>query len=274
MRVRGRSTLALLMAALICVLTPLAADAKTAGFTAPGGKKKVNLGFDSGPCPLASFTTLAKQQGAAIRSGGTGVPADTWQTITTPQWALNCWAKRPAGTTVEWAIPMLPSDGSATIAAGATGAYDAEFKTLAKALVAGVPGVKNSAQPNAELRIGWEFNGSWIPWFQGTTKAENNAYINYWKHIVNAMRSVKGQHFQFVWNLTDGFTGVDARKAYPGDHYVDIVGIDDYDESYYPNTYPTPPTSTASSPGRATSRQRTSSPTSTTSTRSAPSTRG
>ena len=44
-----------------------------------------------------------------------------------------------------WGVPMLPTTGGVSLATGATGAYDAYFKTLATNLVAA--GMGNSAPP-------------------------------------------------------------------------------------------------------------------------------
>ena len=54
-----------------------------------------------------------------------------------------------------YSVPLLPKDGS-TLAAGASGAYDAHFETMARELVA-------QGQGDAIIRLGWEFNGSWYP---------------------------------------------------------------------------------------------------------------
>jgi hypothetical protein len=184
--------------------------------------------------------------------GSTSLPGNTWATLTQPTWELDCWASRPAGTDVQWAVPMIP--GGATVATGATGAYDSYWRTLGTNLVAGDPAVPGSAQPAAILRIGWEFNGSWIPWFMGKTATQQAQFISYFRHIVTALRSVPGQKFTIEWNLNGGTTGVDARKAYPGDAYVDVIGIDDYDGSWFANTYPIPANAT---PAQVAQRQTT-----------------
>ena len=58
-------------------------------------------------------------------------------------------------------MPIIPTDSSGTavgtLAQGATGAFNASYVTLAQTLVAG-------GQSNAYLRLGWEFDGSWMPW--------------------------------------------------------------------------------------------------------------
>lgn len=46
------------------------------------------------------------------------------------------------------------------------------------------------------------------------------------------MRSVDGQAFTFDWNPALGWNSVRAEEAWPGDDYVDVVGIDVYDWVY------------------------------------------
>jgi len=84
---------------------------------------------------------------------------------------------------------------------------------------------------NATLRIGWELNGTWFAWSAKSNPAD---YANYWRHIVDAMRSVPGQNFRFVWSVSNGYYGWDPRAAYPGSGYVDFIGDGLYD-AWYPH---------------------------------------
>jgi beta-mannanase len=114
-----------------------------------------------------------------------------------------------------------------TLAQGATGAYNSYYVTLAQTLV-------NGGAANAYLRLGWEFDGSWFAWAATTPSAEAS-YAAYFQQIVTAMRSVSGEHFRFVWNPDAGaFTqsGYSVAAAYPGNAYVDVIGLDAYDQSW------------------------------------------
>ena len=106
--------------------------------------------------------------------------------------------------------------------------------TLAQTLVAG-------GQSNAYLRLGWEFDGSWMPWAATTPSAEAN-FAPYFQQIVTAMRSVPGENFRFVWNPDAGaFTqsGYSVAAAYPGNAYVDVIGLDAYDQTWASPQTPT-----------------------------------
>jgi beta-mannanase len=135
-------------------------------------------------------------------------------------------------------VPIIPTDSSGnpvgSLAAGATGAYNSYFVTLAKSLVAG-------GASNSYLRLGWEFDGTWFAWSATTPSAEAN-YAAYFDQIVTSMRSVTGENFKFVWNPDAGaFTdaGYNVALAYPGSAYVNYIGIDAYDQSWVSPLTPT-----------------------------------
>jgi hypothetical protein len=153
---------------------------------------------------------------------------DTWQQIADPELLVKEWAG--SGYRVVHGLAMLPDqDPSATMAAGARGEYDGYYRELGQRLVAG-------GQPDAILRLGWEFNLQGSRWFS----RDPQVYIDYFRHVVAAMRSVPGQRFEFDWNVNNGHNAVDAMDFYPGDDVVDYVGVDVYDVSWANGTYPYP----------------------------------
>ena len=67
------------------------------------------------------------------------------------------------------------------------------------------------------------------------TPSAEASYAAYFRQIVTAMRSVAGEQFRFVWNPDAGaFTqsGYSVAAAYPGNAYVDVIGLDAYDQSW------------------------------------------
>jgi hypothetical protein len=132
-------------------------------------------------------------------------------------WGVQCWQK--AGRKhVVYSLPMLPEDKSATLADGAAGKFDDLFKTYAGKLV-------KHGFSDSVIRIGWEFNADWYPW---AAKHDPQAWIAYWRRIVTTMRSVPGANFKFDWCAAGGWSAFQADNAYPGDEYVDIIGLDYY----------------------------------------------
>ena len=144
-------------------------------------------------------------------------------------WVLQSgWSKTHYALSL--AVPMIPTDAEgvavATLAAGASGAYNGYFMTLARTLVA-------AGEANAYLRLGWEFDGGWYAWSATSADAEAN-FASYFRQIVTAMRSIPGEHFRFVWNPTAAAfaDGYDLALAYPGNSFVNEIGLDDYDQTW------------------------------------------
>lgn len=145
------------------------------------------------------------------------LPADTWRSITTPGWYTRRWAESPYH--VVYSVPLLPHAGTPTLERGAAGDYDRYFVRLAEELVEGGEG-------DAVIRLGWEFNGHWYRW---SAAGHEDAFVAYWRRVVDAMRSVDGGRFAFDWSPSAGPNAMEAENAYPGDDYVDLIGLDLYD---------------------------------------------
>lgn len=142
-------------------------------------------------------------------------------------WGVKCWAK--AGrTNVVYSLPMLPNDKSATLADGAAGKFDQLFRNYAQKLV-------ENGFGNAIVRIGWEFNADWYSW---AAKHDPQSWIAYWRRIVTTMRAVPGAAFKFDWTAAGGWSSFRAEDAWPGDEYVDIIGLDFYNNFRRPDVTP------------------------------------
>lgn len=101
--------------------------------------------------------------------------------------------------------------------------------TLAQTLVA-------NGQANAWIRPCWEMNQRSQGWFDLWNQNAMSAaqYQSMWKPLVNAMRSVSGQKFKFIWcpNVNPGSANAPGRTdtdTFPGIAYCDYIGIDGYD---------------------------------------------
>ena len=217
-----RALLVLTMVVSVLVGAPPVAMAvvSPAGVATP-----VVSGAYVGGINVAQLAAFGAWRGRPVEMTNDFLPADSWSAIEGPSWFLDTWSKVAAPMVL--GVPLLPSDGS-TLAAGATGAYDAHFRTLATRLVA-------SGQADATLRLGWEFNGNWFGW---SSVGHEVAFIAYWRHVVDAMRSVPGQQFDVEWNPTlgSGQPGYAVEKAWPGDTYVDSIGLDVYDSIWGDST--------------------------------------
>ncbi|MEP6697580.1 MAG: glycosyl hydrolase, partial [Pseudonocardiales bacterium] len=131
-------------------------------------------------------------------------------------WALEDGSLNGFAGKLSVAIPML-SNRSDTLSACAAGAYDSHFVALGNTL-------KRHNRADAFVRLGWEGNGDWYAWSAGSDPA---TWIACFRREVTALRSADPlAHID--WNMNkDGRIG--AQLMYPGDAYVDVVGVDFYD---------------------------------------------
>ncbi len=183
--------------------------------------------------------------------------SDQWGNVSSPtSWMFEPWQKwlgEHTGRRLILTVPMLvgawnlsgPQTGpgakqAVSLRQGAAGAYNRYYQTLARNLVTYGLG-------NSYIRLGHEMNGGWYTW---RASADPTDWPVYWRQIVTTMRAVKGAHFQFVWNPASGYLQLPAEKVYPGDDYVDVIGLDLYDQCWAQGTYPIPPRDPASDANR------------------------
>lgn len=78
----------------------------------------------------------------------------------------------------------------------------------------------------AYLRFAHEFNGDWYPWTPacGTSATD---YVRAWRHLHDIFEYRHADNVKWVWSPTVGGSGALA-DWYPGDSYVDVLGIDGY----------------------------------------------
>ncbi len=226
---RGATAPALLafvaVAALVTSSFALLSAAPPAGASRSDPALGVYAGAADPPAVHAFTTALGTQPRFAMDF----LNGSTWRTIT-QKWPYSHW--KGAGYTMIWGVNMLPdtykpntnpsqAGGSCYgLTQGASGKFDHYFSTVATNIV-------NVGFPVSVIRFGWEFNGNWFPWAaQGCA----TAFVRYWKHIVTTMRAVPGAKFTFEWNPTRGDLGVgNLAQYFPGNAYVDTVGLDVYD---------------------------------------------
>jgi beta-mannanase len=104
----------------------------------------------------------------------------------------------------------------------AAGQYDGHATALGRSLVAA--GLQNSV-----LRLGDEMNGNWEPDFIGTTVTEQKLWAKCFDNEVTGLRRAKGQNFLIDWNPNACADRYMYPNYYPGNAYVNIVGLDLYD---------------------------------------------
>jgi hypothetical protein len=185
------------------------------------------LGVYAGP---ASKGVVGAQTFGAFSGSTPGAVLDfaatqDWAGITGPNWLLD--PRVGSAARLEYSLPMLPDGSQYNLTACAAGAYNAEWARTAQSLV-------SHRLANTIVRPGWEFNGTWYHW---AAKNDIAGFVGCYRQIVTTMRTVAGQHLAFDWNPNVGLNAFPAELAYPGDAYVDYVGVDIYDTSWshYPS---------------------------------------
>jgi hypothetical protein len=209
-----------LVAALV-----LAAAAPAPAGADPGD----TLGAFPGSGNTGGLATFGSRVGRTLSYAHDFLDKRTWASMTGVAWLAANWARMGYTDRLVLTVPMMPDTGG-TLARGAAGDYNAQFRTLAETLVA-------NGQGSAVLRLGPEFNGDWHLWTIDVPDG-GALYSAYWRQIVTTMRSVPGAHFRFDWCANDGSAWIaggqqlEAASAWPGDAYVDYVGLDVYDQSW------------------------------------------
>jgi hypothetical protein len=193
--------------------------------------------------PIGVFNGFAATQNVAAFGTRLGRPMnlvhdylakDSWEKIKEVYHVGERWRVAGYAGRIVFTVPILPDSGG-TLAHGAMGRYNHHFRELAKKLVAG-------GHDMAVLRLGPEFNGTWFRWTINTRNG-GRFYAAYWRNIVRTMRSVQGARFKFDWAPNGGSSYVggaqrqlSAESAYPGDRYVDYIGLDVFDQSWASDT--------------------------------------
>lgn len=142
--------------------------------------------------------------------------ASWWDWTHSPKWI----AQQVAGTDldIKWSIGLIP--WGASLEQAAAGQYNDKYLGLAKDMLANASG-----GDKIYVRLGWEMNGDgWFPW---SAKAHEKAYVGAFQQFVDTFRTVSDK-FVFEWTPNIGDMGIDPAAVYPGDAYVDVIGLDFY----------------------------------------------
>ena len=104
------------------------------------------------------------------------------------------------------------------------GQHDSQIKEWAE-------GLKRIGEPVFVRPIN-EMNGDWDPWCAWFFGKDTDLYIQAWRHMVDLFREAGADNVLFVWNPHDrsypNFQWNNAHLYYPGDDYVDWIGLTGY----------------------------------------------
>ena len=181
-----------------------------------------SLIFDSGVFPMhraEEVTQWAKNRGAEVDVIAVFPSRESWDNLH-GTWFMND-VRIPTGFkgTLNIGMPLYPQDGNLDDAA--KGNYNSEWEKFGKMVAANYP--------TAYIRVGWEMNLN--DWYYKATPENAEQWIAAYRHAVTSLKKGSAE-FRFVFNpnIGPGQTGTEnATDFYPGDEYVDLIGVDAYD---------------------------------------------
>jgi len=116
----------------------------------------------------------------------------------------------------------VATDPTWTLASIIDGKHDAYIKSWTHAVAAwGHP---------IYVRLMHEMNGPWQPWGAMANGNSPSEFIPAWRHIVDIARAEGATNIRWVWcpNIDNGGTYVPYGQLYPGDSYVNWIGLDGF----------------------------------------------
>jgi hypothetical protein len=119
-------------------------------------------------------------------------------------------------------------DYDSNMRACATGAYDGYWRTFAQNAAA-----HGRNGDNTVISLAHEFNGTWFKW--NPSKVGLDVWLSCWRHVYTAIHERSSLRVVWVFsaavNTTAGgdYSVASAWDAYPGDAYVDVIGVNRYD---------------------------------------------
>jgi glycosyl hydrolase family 26 len=77
------------------------------------------------------------------------------------------------------------------------------------------------------VRFAHEMNGDWYDW--GTQQNSPDDFVAAWRHVVSVFRGAGAGNVRWLWSPNVDYGGTRLlRRLYPGDRYVDWVGLDGF----------------------------------------------
>ena len=143
----------------------------------------------------------------------------SWDSVARPESVLTRFAEFVGILVI--AQPFWPSHSGGSLSDCAAGAYDAQWRDFGALLQA-------RGRGSSIVRLAWQFNGDDVEW----SAREPTSFIACFRHVVSAIRT-GAPAVVIDWSM--GAHGAseppsgDPFDAYPGDAFVDVVGIDAFD---------------------------------------------
>ena len=207
---------------IVTTVAPATTDVLDVGMTITGPDIPASTTISS----ITNNTTFV-----ISKASTSAAPSPTPVTITYPFNANNQYQvsqfvgefeSGPCGSPLRQAVFSLQFYGTSTDITN--GVYDKAWAALGQKLA--------QFSPAPILRLAWEMN---LPAAREVYPSQE--YVSIWQHVVNVMRNAGGTNIKFDWTpyyFCYG-CGDDPTPFWPGPDYVDIIGLDFYDE-YVPTS--------------------------------------
>jgi beta-mannanase len=79
------------------------------------------------------------------------------------------------------------------------------------------------------LRFAHEMNGNWYPWSELMNANSSGQYVQTWRHVHDLFTKQGVTNVTWVWSPNIEYAGsISLYQLYPGDSYVDWIGLDGY----------------------------------------------
>lgn len=144
----------------------------------------------------------------------------SWNGLVQPGWPIDMLEPFPGELVLSQ--PLFPELQDNSVSECAAGAYEVEWRKLGEFLV-------DRGRGDSTIRLGWGFNDPAKEWRVGADPAQ---WVTCFRRIVDAIRST-GPDVQIDWSINSNASQWPASgnpyDAYPGDAYVDIIGMDVFD---------------------------------------------
>jgi hypothetical protein len=181
----------------------------------------------SGVYPGATMSKVGANDFATYRAASVPIvtsyqQANNWNDIATNTWGMDLYNGWPG--TLAISLQLVPNDAAGDLEAVAAGSRDSYFKDWASNLVA-------RGRGHSIVRLGWEFNTPGNAW----SAYDASMWVQAFRRAVIDIRSV-APHVLIDWCGLYGpdITGPSAfKQLYPGNAYVDVIGVDAYDSPGY-----------------------------------------
>jgi hypothetical protein len=133
-------------------------------------------------------------------------------------------ALRGARLSITWE-PWIANDGAYqrnyTLNSITNGSHDAYIDMFARS-------VKAFRHP-VTIRLMHEMNGNWYPWGLGVNGNRKGDYVRAWRHVHDRFAALGVTNVAWMWAPNAVYPGgASLAPLYPGDAYVDEVGISNY----------------------------------------------